>query len=305
MKKYLYSLLFLPFIAQSQVNQINIITFSGDTLKGYLVDEDDSFLFYKAERKEQSIISLKLSSIKKIEYPEENSKDFDTLIESNDEATQLNYLKHQITYKDIRKEIKSLDTVIWFGLDFSNARLIGDFNNKGEINNSYLFTWNSNIIGMNLLKSYRLKPFIYDFSVIKTRNSHIPNEVLFSSIRQNLTSEKIQQIVAHYQPAIKHGKGIVLIVEYFNTELYKASIWFVYFDVKTKNVIYCERKTTFAQEDEMLKCWDRAINNIIDGVDYMHSQRKYESNIILSRSVENIFEDFIFNLIDNILFHRH
>jgi len=174
-----------------------------------------------------------------------------------------NIAQSQNSYNTVLKEIESLDTVFWFGLDFSNAKFVGPFPNRDDIKSSYLEAWNSYIINYNLLFYYKINPFVYDLSVIKKRNKAIIEDDLFSMLDQSLTKDSIQKIINEYNPLIKKGKGLVLIVEGFNKNLEQASIWFTYFDIQTRRIIYTEKILGIAKGTTMVNHWAQAIDDVI------------------------------------------
>jgi hypothetical protein len=173
------------------------------------------------------------------------------------------FAKSQTSFKAVLKEINTLDSVTWFGLDFSNANFVGAFPGRQDVAETYPGSWNSLVLSKSWLYHYRDKSFIYDFSVIKNRNKGINPDNLFSIMVQGLSKEKIQKIIDEYNPEVKTGKGLVFIVEGFDKNIEMATIWFTYFDIQSRKIIYTSRIAGKAGGVTMVNHWGNAILNII------------------------------------------
>lgn len=165
--------------------------------------------------------------------------------------------------KKVLKEIEKSDSTVWFGIDFSNAKLIGDFPDRKNIMESSLDAWNSMLVSSDMLKSYKTKPFLYDFTEISKRNKQIQEKDLFAILPMSLTKDKIQSIINEYDPVITKGKGLVFIVESFDKNREEARIWFVYFQIETKKVLYAEPIMGRASGVNIVNHWGTAIHRII------------------------------------------
>jgi hypothetical protein len=172
------------------------------------------------------------------------------------------FAKSQTTFKAVLKEINTLDSVTWFGLDFSNANFVGAFPDRQDVRQSYLEAWNSLVLSNSWLYYYRDKPFLYDLSVVKKRNKQVRSDDLFSMMVKSLTKEGIQKIIEEYDPEIKTGKGLVFIVEGFDKNVELASVWVTYFDIESRQVIYTARVSGNARGFSMVNHWGHAIEKI-------------------------------------------
>lgn len=173
------------------------------------------------------------------------------------------FAQAQKEMNQVLKEIANSDSVVWFGLDFSNAKFIGDFSDRKSIMDSSFDNWNSMLVSTDLLKSYRTNPFFYDFTDITKRNKGIKENDLFTLLPMSLTTDKVQSILHEYNPVITKGKGLVFMVESFDNNRREAKIWFVYFDIKTKRVIHAQPFNGLATGTNQTKCWEKAIHRVI------------------------------------------
>ena len=156
-------------------------------------------------------------------------------------------ISFQINAQHNTSEIFEGNEITWYGLDFSNVRLIGaiGFKNPKKIKSYYFDAWNSLIIKEN--KKYKLDKFFHKESVkqnlgiVKDRND-LPNlDELVIETEYAFNAEKVVQIISEYDSGDKEGLGLVFILESLNKYKEKAFIWVTFFDIQTKRVILTER----------------------------------------------------------------
>lgn len=156
-------------------------------------------------------------------------------------------LSYQINAQYNTSEISEVNEITWYGLDFSNVRLIGaiGFKNPEKIKSYYFDAWNSLII--NEPKKYKLDKFFHKESVkhyfnIVTDRNNLPNlDELVIETEYSFDAEKVMQIISEYDSGDKEGIGLVFILESLDKHREKAFIWVTYFDIQTKRVLLTER----------------------------------------------------------------
>jgi hypothetical protein len=194
--------------------------------------------------------------------------------------------------KKTLKDIAKTDSVVCFGLDFANAKFVGDFPNRKNILESGFDTWNSMLVSSDILKKYKEEPFLYDFTPTSKVNRLIKENDIFSILPQSLTVEKIQKIIASYDPVIKKGKAIVFIVESFDKNLEEARIWFVYFQIETRQILHTEVLVSRAFGINVINHWGTAIQRAIKTSAYPNS--RFLSNSFFYIFVATCFGLFIY-----------
>jgi len=151
-------------------------------------------------------------------------------------------IKAQYSTSDIFEVTK----ITWFGLDFSNVKLIGTigFKNPESIQSYYFNTWNSLILTesdkYNLARFFHKDLVRHDLSVVTERNTIPEPDKLVIETDYSFDVEKVKQIIAEYDSGEKDGIGLVFIIESLNKYKEKASIWVTFFDIKTKEVLLAE-----------------------------------------------------------------
>lgn len=153
----------------------------------------------------------------------------------------------QINAQYTTPDVFKVKEITWYGLDFSNVRLIGaiGFKDPEKIKSYYFDAWNSLIIYEP--NKYKLDKFFHKDSVINylgiatTRNTLPDLDELVIETEYSFGSEKVKQIISEYDSGEKEGIGLVFIVESLNKYEEKANIWVTFFDIETKQVLLTER----------------------------------------------------------------
>jgi hypothetical protein len=181
----------------------------------------------------------------------------------------------------------------WYGLDFSKAKFVGEFNEFGHITarggivkvvsgdstqitfvgnsegrsvkDNYFRLWN-NVI-MNEKEKYNL-PLYYnkqavhaDISIIENLNSKTnPDSMMLPWGTLELSKEQIQEEVNRYNNNGKSGLGLVYIVESFNKTMEVATIHVTFFDMASNKVLLSRRLQTKPRGIGLRNYWATSIH---------------------------------------------
>jgi len=156
-------------------------------------------------------------------------------------------LSFQINAQHNTSDIFKVNEITWYGLDFSNVRLIGaiGFKNPEKIKSYYFDAWNSLIIYET--NKYKLDKFFHKESVehylnIVTDRNTLPNlDELIIETEYSFGAEVVIQIISEYDSGDKEGIGLVFILESLNKYRENAFVWVTFFDIQTKQVLLTEK----------------------------------------------------------------
>ena len=156
-------------------------------------------------------------------------------------------LSFQINAQHNTSDIFKVNEITWYGLDFSNVRLIGaiGFKNPEKIKSYYFDAWNSLIIYET--NKYKLDKFFHKESVenylnIVTDRNTLPNlDELIIETEYSFGAEEVMQMISEYDSGEEEGIGLVFILESLNKYKERAIIWVTFFDIQTKQVLLTER----------------------------------------------------------------
>lgn len=169
-------------------------------------------------------------------------------------------------------------SVTWLGLDFSHAKMIGDFaqfkeaggQSAADIKNRFYPAWNNVIIHEQ--KKYdigamlRKEDIVYDIDMMTKLNAATPLESIEGIIVPNYKKEDIAGFVKEYKVGDKKGIGVVFLVECFNKNAEKAVIHFVAFNMVTKEVLLHERLSGKPKGFGLRNFWAGSIYNVITDI---------------------------------------
>jgi hypothetical protein len=173
--------------------------------------------------------------------------------------------------------------VIWVGLDFSNAKLIGDREKYGSLSDiQYLIkAWNDLIETekerYNVARFTRKKTAEYHAEIARKRNDELDVSVLLSNVKEDnahLKQDDIETIVHSYDFEALTGLGLMFNVESLSELHHQAAIWTTFIDLSSKEIIATERFITGPSGNGMRNYWGRS---------FLEAMEKLERQIELWR----------------------
>ena len=119
--------------------------------------------------------------------------------------------------------IKRESKLVFYGLDFSEAKLIGSegFADPADIKNRFFDMWNRLMVNeadkYNFKEAFKMDEQEYDLSVIEERNQIPEAEDLVIDGEHEITEEVVRKVISQYRGSeISEGLGLVMIIESFN-----------------------------------------------------------------------------------------
>ncbi len=158
--------------------------------------------------------------------------------------------------------------VIWFGLDFSKARLIGSegFSDPVAIKEDYFRKWNHLMISegdkYEWGKALLVTDLKYDYGVVDVVNDQVKVKSLVINKSYSIEESDVRAAVKAYTiQDYDDGIGVVIVVESFDKIREMAFGYITFFDVKTKEVLYFQKITGEPKGFGFRNYWAGAIFN--------------------------------------------
>ena len=158
--------------------------------------------------------------------------------------------------------------VIWFGLDFTKAKMIGSegFNDPVAIKEDYFRKWNHLMISegdkYEWGKALLVSDLKYDYGVVDVVNDNVKVKSLVINKSYSIEDKDIYQAVGKYDLSeYSDGIGVVVVVESFDKIREMGYGYIVFFDVKTKDVLYFHKLVGEAKGFGFRNYWAGAIYN--------------------------------------------
>ncbi len=169
------------------------------------------------------------------------------------------------------EDVFTSDEVVWFGLDFSEAKMIGPegFSDPFQIVNRVYRSWNNLIINepnrYNIKQSFRKRTVHNDLSVVTPRNTQVdPDELVLEAWETHELSEEIvQNIISEYETD-HSGLGLVFIIESFNKATEIGTMYVTFFDIESKKVLLTKKMQGETGGFGFRNHWARTIRNVIE-----------------------------------------
>ncbi len=166
------------------------------------------------------------------------------------------------------KDVFNAESIVWFGLDYSHARLIGVKDEKPQaIKERWLAEWND--VSYYDRATYPLESAFGKFKVgvdnkvVPTRNEATTVESLFGGADSNISTETIDKIIGQYKNGLrKEGFGVVFIVEYMDKGKKEVAAHVTFFDIATRKMLFTKRVTGAAGAPGLKMYWSMGFSRI-------------------------------------------
>jgi hypothetical protein len=173
---------------------------------------------------------------------------------------------------------KAIDAkeIVWYGLDFTKARFVGQFDqgmgaapaSGMDIKNKWIGQWN-NLIGkepqnFKIKEAFQKDNVYYDMSGMAELNNKIdPGKIMVFNATK-LDQKEIDGMVKNYKPGDKkEGVGLSFIIESFDKGTETATMYVTFFDIATDKVLLTHYMSGHAAGAGMRNYWAGAIKSVL------------------------------------------
>lgn len=166
------------------------------------------------------------------------------------------------------KDVFNAESIVWYGLDYSHARLIGVKDEKPQtIKDRWLAEWND--VSYYDRATYPFESAFGKFKVavdnkvVPARNNATTVASLFSDADSKISKETIAKTIDEYKDGIrKEGFGAVFIVEYMDKGKREVAAHVTFFDIATRKVLFTKRLTGPAGAPGLKMFWSMGFSRI-------------------------------------------
>lgn len=144
--------------------------------------------------------------------------------------------------KDKLKEVEDLESIVFYGVDFSNAKVYGSADSPTEFKKAFqeinlLFITEK--AKYNVSSSFEKRDVLCNFNLVNELNSNIKKSDIISNVKvYSLSKIQLESIVKSYNIAEPKGVGLIFIAERLDKEDKVGYFHVVFFDEKTKEILY-------------------------------------------------------------------
>lgn len=170
------------------------------------------------------------------------------------------------------------DTVVWFGIDYSQSRFIGTF--EGKDLRDYFVGWNRLILEepykYDLRAALRKRSVKFDVGSVERINaSSVPN--INPASDSTLKSSALGEIITRYESVHDEGIGVVLIADRYVRPRSVATHFLVIFDIASRKILLHQKYSTIPDGTGVRNYWARTIYRSINllGKSYKKWEKKF------------------------------
>lgn len=159
--------------------------------------------------------------------------------------------------------------LVYYGIDFTLVKFIGSsgFNDPAHIVDVYFDKINQKIVmeqdkyDMGIL--FRRKDYDIDLAMLSGRNRAVnPYDVVINS-NHSLSEQDIDYLVSTYNPKQQEGIGLVIVMEALNKLRETGVMYFAFFDIKTKDVVYIYKASGEPSGFGITNYWMKPVYNAL------------------------------------------
>ena len=136
--------------------------------------------------------------------------------------------------------------VVWLGLDFSKARMIGSegFTDPVKIKDYYLNVWNNLMMTeadkYNWPKALMTSNLIIDYGPVEPRNATVNEKTMVINSSHTISEADVMDAVKKLKPVQKDGIGVVIVIEALDKGQAQGRGHIAFFDLGSKKLLHSQ-----------------------------------------------------------------
>lgn len=169
--------------------------------------------------------------------------------------------------------ITNAEEITWFGLDFTQAKFIGNFAEPEKIVSYYLTEWNTLTISeprlYNIERVFKKKTAYRDIKSVVDRNKSVVASELFiqytgTEIPDHFDEAQIPEVVRGLSSEQPAELGVAFIIDRFDQPKKEVSLYITFFNTQSKEVLFVAKSVTKAAGFGFRNFWAGGIKRALD-----------------------------------------
>ena len=171
-----------------------------------------------------------------------------------------------------KSAVNTSETIYYYGVDFSHVRVSdGAKQAKGpEYSTVYPGSWISYVEKemppITVQKRIRVHSFLYKQDEIAAVSKQVVPDFIIGT-NYSFGVDTLKSAIRRYTVSQSSGTGLVLIPENFNKSQEKAMTWVVFFDIKTRDILWATKAYGKCEHMGYTAHW---ASGVIDGFNYFY-----------------------------------
>ena len=162
----------------------------------------------------------------------------------------------------------SSQTMSWFGVDFTKAKVFGLEDSPHKIRDEYFKPWNDVTIDMDLTKMFSKNAVYKDPNGITKENLARETENMNTGDDVDFTDEDIATRAKQISTGNKKvGLGMIFIAQSINKGTGLGVFHVVFFDIASRKVVWHKKMTGKASGSNPKTAWGGAVKDVFNQID--------------------------------------
>jgi hypothetical protein len=145
------------------------------------------------------------------------------------------------------KTSADIKSAVWLGVDFTAAKFTLVSEDPAVIVNEYLKSINTLLITekdkYDFKKYFKIPEVTYSIDMANEFNAKIDPSKLVITDSYKFEIDKVKEVIKKYDLKDKTGTALIFVAENLNKTTKSASYYVCFFDLKTKEIIECKKKS--------------------------------------------------------------
>lgn len=166
-------------------------------------------------------------------------------------------------------KVFSSPTLIWYGIDFTKAKMIGlNDDSPNKIITEYFKAWNDITIDMDFAKMFQKNAAYKDPNGVLKQDLARESSTLRGTEEVDLTQDEISARIKEIPVGQKkEGLALVFIVQSLNKTADAATVYVTFFDIATRNILWQKKMTGKPGGGASKAAWTSAFKDIFSQIE--------------------------------------
>ena len=168
------------------------------------------------------------------------------------------------------ENISSTDEIVWFGMDYSQVKLIGGqdaFSDLDQIQGHYFRAWNELILTesdkYDIKGAFDVRRVTYDMEFAISQSEQRESEGIRQMETYSISEEQVNEMVWQYTDTSDDRIGAVLIMESLDKLRERSTMWLAVFDIATGEILDLKWYTGTPGGFGFWNYWARSYYNVL------------------------------------------
>ena len=164
------------------------------------------------------------------------------------------------------QRVAQTNDITWLGLDFSKAVVVGETASANEFMERFIPGWNALVFSeskkYDIGKFYKKPNVHYSMDFINGLNAARDPSTIIRYESSSINEDELAKHISNYNLQAS-GVGLVYVIESFNKLEEKGSMWVVFLDMETNQILLARRMEAKPMGFGVRNYWARTVYDVM------------------------------------------